>query len=73
MLHTRREIYRALRDAISSDAAQAAVRDRALFAAASAQAGSGQLPPVNGYWDDDGEWREFFTFGIVGFGDGGLA
>ena len=62
-----------LREGIRRDAVDAAVRQQALIQAAQQQASRATETPVNGLWDEDGEWQEFFTFGIVGFGDGGLA
>ena len=73
MLYSRQEVFRVLRERIVHDAADTAVRQEPLTRAVHGQAARATEGPVNGQWDEQGEWQEFFTFGIVGFGDGGLA
>ena len=73
MPYSQQEIFRVLREGIVRDAVDTAARQEALTKAVHGQAARAAEAPVNGLWDDDGQWQEFFTFGIVGFGDGGLA
>jgi len=71
--HTGADLWRTLRTGIAREAAELARADRGLREAIAAQAGGQAENPTNGAWDEQGAWQEFFLFGVVGFGDGGLA
>mgnify|MGYP001042382537 FL=1 len=70
--HTRQEIYRGLREGIRREALADSVSQRTLVQNVGRQAGAVGTGPVNGTWNEDGDWYEFWMLGLTGLGEGGL-
>lgn len=68
MAHSEQELFREI---VRGAAREARFGDRPALARQGA--GAGDAIPTNGYWDDDGEWREYMLLSMVGFEDGVLA